>query len=196
MSPKRYLLNDTQTPPCPSQTKPKAASRRRYSDLVLLVLAQLIGVAPVRWASGERFGVEFITLSQRDFRRLQGGDPLLILSVRRLAWVLVRKWFPMESQSAWTVWTVRISLKVYVNGEEEFRIDGAGERNRTSNLRFTKPLLCRLSYASPREVSHTCAGRSTDGTLDEPVNVPIRQRVASARICSPPSSSHEARLAV
>ncbi|GEM_PF-6281141 len=25
---------------------------------------------------------------------------------------------------------------------------GAGERNRTSNLRFTKPLLCRLSYAS------------------------------------------------
>ena len=26
---------------------------------------------------------------------------------------------------------------------------GAGERNRTSNLRFTKPLLCRLSYASP-----------------------------------------------
>src|SRR5213594_2589123 len=27
---------------------------------------------------------------------------------------------------------------------------GAGERNRTSNLRFTKPLLCRLSYASLR----------------------------------------------
>src|SRR6266705_853263 len=32
---------------------------------------------------------------------------------------------------------------------------GAGERNRTSNLRFTKPLLCRLSYASVR----------TEGTL-------------------------------
>jgi len=66
--------------------------------LVLVLLAQLIGVAPVRWAIGERFGVEFITLSQRDFRRLQGGDPLLIL--RRLAWIFVRKWFPMESQSA------------------------------------------------------------------------------------------------
>src|SRR5207249_1098789 len=30
---------------------------------------------------------------------------------------------------------------------------GAGERNRTSNLRFTKPLLCRLSYASVRTES-------------------------------------------
>ena len=27
-------------------------------------------------------------------------------------------------------------------------IYGAGERNRTSNRRFTKPMLCRLSYAS------------------------------------------------
>jgi hypothetical protein len=31
---------------------------------------------------------------------------------------------------------------------------GAGERNRTSNLRFTKPLLCRLSYASLRNCDH------------------------------------------
>ena len=31
---------------------------------------------------------------------------------------------------------------------------GAGERNRTSNLRFTKPLLCRLSYASLRVVGN------------------------------------------
>ena len=33
-------------------------------------------------------------------------------------------------------------------GERALTRYGAGERNRTSNLRFTKPLLCRLSYAS------------------------------------------------
>lgn len=30
-----------------------------------------VDVAPVRWASGEQFGVEFITLAPRDVRRLQ-----------------------------------------------------------------------------------------------------------------------------
>src|SRR6185437_5333165 len=47
------------------------------------------------------------------------------------------------------------SLEVFIPSRrlEALRVEqawfGAGERNRTSNLRFTKPLLCRLSYASP-----------------------------------------------
>src|SRR5213593_1290537 len=48
---------------------------------------------------------------------------------------------------------------------------GAGERNRTSNLRFTKPLLCRLSYASVR----------TEGT-------PKPQCLASRHTCAHPST--------
>ena len=33
-------------------------------------------------------------------------------------------------------------------------LTGAGERNRTSDLRFTKPLLYRLSYAGGNENAH------------------------------------------
>ncbi len=49
---------------------------------------------------------------------------------------------------------------------------GSGERSRTSNLRFTKPLLCRLSYASPFT----------------PASVPAEWGVGKASVRSPASA--------
>ncbi len=45
---------------------------------------------------------------------------------------------------------------------------GAGERNRTSNLWFTKPLLCRLSYASPLQKENHIIEKMA-GTVDEEI---------------------------
>ena len=50
---------------------------------------------------------------------------------------------------------------------------GAGERNRTSNRWFTKPLLCRLSYASPRAFSTLWASLSIGALTGVTVSVTV-----------------------
>jgi hypothetical protein len=43
----------------------------------------------------------------------------------------------------------RAGKKALIIEKEKY---GAGERNRTSDRRFTKPLLCQLSYASLKKM--------------------------------------------
>ena len=77
---------------------------------------------------------------------------------------------------------------------EVLEITGAGERNRTSNLRFTKPLLCRLSYASTLSLLKLLLCLTSLPNLATALN-PVKQgRIAIQQTCFTPSAGGLTRV--